>query len=105
MKSPHNCPRFNTCNANLCPLDHDLKKRDWIPGEAVCKSRKWGRTRWIKKQRVLNKRTPLCWIEANMTISDLIAISRPMDLTPEQREILKIRMKTLIESQKKARSD
>lgn len=30
------CPRFNNCNANLCPLDPDWKARSHLKNEAVC---------------------------------------------------------------------
>ena len=85
MKSPNSCKRYETCSANLCSLDHGLKLRDWIPGEDVCKSQTWGRTRWIRKQRTLNRHTPKKWIGENMFLHDLLSISRPQNLTSEQR--------------------
>lgn len=32
----HQCPRFNICSANVCPLDPDKRQRNFIPGESVC---------------------------------------------------------------------
>lgn len=31
-----NCDRFNTCSANICPLDSDWQKRKHLKGERVC---------------------------------------------------------------------
>jgi hypothetical protein len=30
------CPRFERCNAPLCPLDPDWRSRSMVQGEAVC---------------------------------------------------------------------
>ena len=30
------CQKFRACNANLCPLDPELFKRTYLPGEPVC---------------------------------------------------------------------
>ena len=30
------CPKYNKCNAPLCPLDPDMFKRTMLRGEAVC---------------------------------------------------------------------
>ncbi len=30
------CPRFNICDANLCPYDERIKDRTWYPDEAIC---------------------------------------------------------------------
>lgn len=34
--SPRDCPRYDGCNAPICPLDHDWHRRGVEPGEAVC---------------------------------------------------------------------
>lgn len=31
-----NCDRFNTCSANVCPLDPEWHKRGHLNGERVC---------------------------------------------------------------------
>ncbi len=33
---PEQCPRFNGCSANICPLDQDWRKRSHIQNERVC---------------------------------------------------------------------
>ena len=30
------CPRFNKCEANLCPIDPDWRKRTMLKNERVC---------------------------------------------------------------------
>ena len=30
------CPRFNNCNANICPLDEHIERRAWLLGEKIC---------------------------------------------------------------------
>lgn len=33
---PSSCPHFPTCNANICPLDTDWRKRSHVAGDAAC---------------------------------------------------------------------
>lgn len=39
------CPRFDFCGANVCPLDPDQHKRKWLPGEERCEADKADRMR------------------------------------------------------------
>ena len=32
----HDCPKWDSCNAPLCPLDPDILKRLYLRGEAIC---------------------------------------------------------------------
>jgi hypothetical protein len=32
----HECPRFNHCNAPICPLDTKVQRRTHLDGEPVC---------------------------------------------------------------------
>lgn len=34
------CPSFNRCNANLCPLDPDIDDRPYVGGDDRCKGEK-----------------------------------------------------------------
>lgn len=34
--TPERCPRFQSCSANICPLDPDWRKRSHLQGEPVC---------------------------------------------------------------------
>lgn len=37
MKMPyHDCPRFNVCSVNICPVDPDIKQKNFEPGDEVC---------------------------------------------------------------------
>jgi hypothetical protein len=33
---PQDCPRYEKCTANVCPLDPDMHKRSHMVGEPVC---------------------------------------------------------------------
>ena len=45
MKPYHECPRFNKCNANVCPLDPLSDYKETLEGEEVCKVEKPTRLR------------------------------------------------------------
>ena len=30
------CPKFDSCNAPICPLDPDWERRNYLKGEATC---------------------------------------------------------------------
>ena len=34
--TPEHCPRFQSCSANICPLDPEWRKRNHLDGETVC---------------------------------------------------------------------
>ncbi len=36
----HECPSFDRCSANKCPLDPDIDLRDSAPGDRKCKGEK-----------------------------------------------------------------
>lgn len=33
---PQDCPRYDRCSANICPLDVDWRKRSHVRGDEVC---------------------------------------------------------------------
>lgn len=35
-ENPKNCPRFEGCSINICPLDPEAEIRSFIPGEESC---------------------------------------------------------------------
>lgn len=45
------CPKYEGCDAPLCPLAPDLCNHVWYPGEAICPLRKYGSLSWIRRQR------------------------------------------------------
>jgi len=96
MTEMRDCPQFQTCNANLCPLDPDLGKRNWFAIEPVCK--KNNAPRWVRKQRSIQKRQTKTWFTDHpWNSTDLINASQPRKLSEEQ--IAKMR-----ENLKKARN-
>ena len=34
--SPENCPKWMSCNAPICPLDPDWRRRRHVAGERIC---------------------------------------------------------------------
>jgi len=45
MKPYYECPSFNVCSANVCPLDPDIKLRKKITGEEKCRAYKTTRVK------------------------------------------------------------
>jgi len=105
MKSPEDCRLFETCSAPLCPLDPGLKMRNWFPEEPVCRSIKY-RTRWIKKQKSIQKHHTETWFKGGpWKILDLIKVSRPRKTRPlseQERNALRERIKSLHMARKKS---
>ena len=89
------CRLYSECDAPLCPLDSNLNKRIWYADEAVCKSRIFGKHRWIKKQRSINKRQTKSWLDRPITYQDLYAASRKRNVSDKQLVELKARMKKI----------
>jgi len=79
------CTMFEKCNAPLCPLDPGVKARIWWADEEICRSRKYGQHRWIRKQRSIQKNQTQNWLDKPVTYQMLFDASRPMALTDEQR--------------------
>lgn len=40
MSPYYECPRFETCSCNNCPLDPDIAKRSVLPSDEKCTARK-----------------------------------------------------------------
>jgi len=36
MSQPQDCPRYDRCSANVCPLDAAWRKRSHVRGDEVC---------------------------------------------------------------------
>ena len=36
-----NCPHFQRCSANICPMDKELLKRTWFVDEEVCRRKEF----------------------------------------------------------------
>ena len=58
-RTPKDCPYYNNCSANLCPLDPEVSKRIWIPEESnteeICKNTEFASLQFIKTQRKIVK--------------------------------------------------
>lgn len=53
------CPRLETCEASICPLDEERGER-WFPDEPVCKRQNSGSfavPQWLVTQRKIAKKT------------------------------------------------
>jgi len=87
------CGLYKKCGAQLCPIDSNLNDRVWYADEAICKSRIFGKHRWIKKQRSIGKRQTKSWLDQPITYHDLYAASRKKNLSEDQLKDLSARMK------------
>lgn len=46
MKQPYQeCPQFNGCNCNVCPLDPEMRNKEVMEGDGVCVAQKPTRLR------------------------------------------------------------
>ena len=86
MNDVQRCLIFTDCDASLCPLDNDLTLRIWYADEPVCRSRKHGQHRWIRKQRSIQRRKTKAWFNKPIAWQMLYDASRPMQLTDAQRK-------------------
>ena len=86
------CKLFSNCDAALCHLDSDLNKRIWYSDESICRSRKFGQHRWIKKQRSIRKKQTKSWLNRAVTHQEIYDASRKRKLSDEQLEEIRARM-------------
>lgn len=89
------CRSFEKCDAPLCPLDKNLSYRVWYHDEKICKGKAGFGRRWVAKQRSIQKRLTSVWLNRPVGYQELFDKSRKRKLSPEQLEILKIRLKKL----------
>ena len=53
----YHCPKYEICGAPLCPLtNNELAHNVWYPDEEICTARKFARTPWIRKQKLIAKK-------------------------------------------------
>lgn len=85
-QAPSSCKHFISCNANLCPLDQEIRLRSWFIGEQVCKSKDHARDPMIRRQKQLNRLRPQKYIDKPLSAEWLIA-SAPQKrlLSPEEK--------------------
>jgi len=64
-RTPQNCKYFHTCSASLCPLDHEVSTKVWLPEEndteEICRNPEFAGLQFIitqkKIRRALRNRT------------------------------------------------
>ncbi|MEM3192364.1 MAG: hypothetical protein QW292_09785 [Candidatus Parvarchaeota archaeon] len=58
-RGPEDCKFFNSCSANLCPLDSGMKEMIWCPEENqpgdICRNPEFRNMRFIRTQRKIAK--------------------------------------------------
>jgi len=58
-KSPKDCPYYDNCSANLCPLDSIVSKRIWLPEEndtyEICRNPEFAGLQFVKAQKKIRK--------------------------------------------------
>lgn len=95
IENMKNCEMFKACSAPLCPIDADIKERIWYSDDEICRSRKFGRHRWIKKQRSIKRRQTKTWLNRPVIYQELFDASRKRNLSEDQLSDLRTRMKKL----------
>lgn len=57
--TPRDCPRFDSCDAPLCPMDEDRARRTWFADEPICAQVGMRSTRFVKiQQKIARAGTP-----------------------------------------------
>jgi len=87
------CPKFEACDAPLCPLDPDVALRIWYADEDICSSRHSTGVRWIRKQRSIVRHQTRTWLGRIVRHQELVEASRPRALSEAQRAQLAERLK------------
>lgn len=94
MEKPYyQCPRFDSCSINKCPLDPDVKDHPNLPGEDKC-----GCYKSIRMK--LGANLP----NLGLTPGELKAKKRWENLSPEEKEAMRARGKALAAKRKAQRA-
>jgi hypothetical protein len=58
-RTPEDCPYYDNCSANLCPLDSIVSKRIWLPEEndtyEICRNPEFASLQFVKTQKKIRK--------------------------------------------------
>ncbi|MEM4090308.1 MAG: hypothetical protein QXQ46_06110 [Thermoplasmatales archaeon] len=58
-RGPEDCKFFNSCSANLCPLDSRIREKIWLPEESdrdeICRNKEFAGLQFMKTQRKIAK--------------------------------------------------
>ena len=85
-ESAPNCPKFQGCNANLCPDDPRINARTWFVGEALCKNPEHAESLIVVRQKQLNRLKPRTYLDKPLSAEWLIETAPvKRTLTPERR--------------------
>jgi hypothetical protein len=86
MKNRDDCSHFEFCSCNICPLDPDKAKRNWIPGEEVCHRSEFKHEPYIVRMWKLNRTRPLRY-ESQALSYDFLVETAPVKkvMTDEQK--------------------
>jgi hypothetical protein len=55
MNQQTDCPRFEGCNATLCPLADNLRHLIWYPDEDICTAKRFQTLPSVEKQKAIAK--------------------------------------------------
>ena len=75
------CRHFERCSAPLCPVDEMIRRRLWYVGEPVCKNPFYTKLGWIRKQRTIQRKKIIFWLNRSIELPELIEASRPRQMT------------------------
>ncbi len=53
--NPEDCPLWNNCSSNLCPLDPDIRSRVWLPEDEVCRNKEFQTLQFVITQRKIKR--------------------------------------------------
>jgi len=51
------CKRYESCSAPFCPMNEGSLGGIWFPEEEICRSREFSQEAWIKRQKMIAKKT------------------------------------------------
>jgi len=58
-RTPKDCPYYDNCSANLCPLDSIVSKRIWLPEEndtyEICRNPEFAGMQFVKTQKKIRR--------------------------------------------------
>lgn len=87
-----NCPRFETCNAPICPLDEgSILHAIWYPKEEeVCMLMKYANLPWVRRQKRYAKRAkPGFYFTHQMLCQDCVITKGTEGLDPNREQTVK----------------
>ncbi len=89
----NNCPKFDYCDAPLCPLDEGIKERIWYPDEEICNSQYAKGLKWVTNQRKVAKMATdeTTYFTVRMLQHACIIRKGIRGLNPDKEEVLQLK--------------